>query len=71
VHIKGEMDRNSYFDLLAGAEFLLLSSLSDNGAFGAIEAAWLGVPCASSDYPHMRYMSKHFGITPLWYKGEK
>ena len=70
VHIKGEMDRYSYFDLLSGAEFLLLSSLSDNGAFGAVEAAWLGTPCASSDYPHMRYMAKHYGITPLWYKGE-
>ncbi len=71
VHIKGELDRNTYFDLLAGAEFLLLSSISDNGAFGAVEAAWLGVPCASSDYPHMRYMAQYFGITPLWYKGEK
>ena len=71
VHIMGEMDRYSYFDLVAGAEFLLLSSISDNGAFGAIEAAWLGTPCASSDYPHMRYMAGKFGIEPLWYKGEK
>lgn len=71
VHIMGEMDRYSYFDLVAGAEFLLLSSIIDNGAFGAVEAAWLGTPCASSDYPHMRYMAGKFGIEPLWYKGEK
>jgi len=71
VHFKGEMDRYSYFDLVAGARFLLLSSLCDNGAFGAVEAAWLGTPSASSDYPHMRYMSNYFGIKPLWYEGEK
>ena len=70
VHIKGEMDRYDYFDLIRGADFLFLSSLCDNGAFASVEAAWLGTPCASSDYPHMRHMAEYFGITPLWYKGE-
>jgi len=70
VHIKGELDRYTYFDLISGAKFLLLSSFCDNGAFGAVEAAWLGIPCASSDYPHMRYMAQYFGINPLWYHGE-
>jgi len=70
VHILGEIDRYRYFDLVRRAEFLLLSSLVDNGAFGAVEAAWLGTPCLASDYPHMRYMAKYFGLNIDWYCGK-
>lgn len=69
VHFLGEIDRYRYFDLIRHAEFLLLSSLIDNGAFGAVEAAWLGTPCLTNDYPHMRYMAKYFGLDVDWYCG--
>ncbi len=69
VQFKGEMPRREFLDLLGGARFLLLSSRVDNGAFGMVESAFLNVPSASSDYPHIRYMAKAFGIDPLWYDG--
>ena len=69
VHFKGEMERYDYLDLLSEAGFLFLSSIADNGAFGAVEAAYLGTPCACSDYPHMRFMAECFNLDVLFYKG--
>lgn len=69
LHIAGRLDRKAYFDLLKNAEFVLLSSTIDNGAFAAVEAAYLGVPALSCDYPQMRYMDKYYTLNTHWYNG--
>ena len=69
LHIAGRLDREAYLDLLKGAEFVLLSSSTDNGAFAAVEAAYLGVPTLSCDYPQMRYMDGYYTLNTHWYDG--
>jgi glycosyltransferase involved in cell wall biosynthesis len=38
----------------------------DNGTFSVVEAAGLGVPALSSDYPAMREMNEQFSLNLAW-----
>lgn len=62
VRFVGELSERDYFATLAGAQFLFHPSLVDNGTFAVTEAAWLGVPALSHDYPPMRWMDERFGL---------
>lgn len=56
VRLVGELPSNLYAEVLSGARFLWHNVLYDNGTFSVLEAAELGVPSLSSDYPQMRYI---------------
>lgn len=60
--IKGNMNKKEYFNLLAGARFLVHPGFTDNGNMSSVDAAFLGVPSISSDYPAMRYYEKVMGL---------
>lgn len=62
VKLRGELTDRGYFQELAGAAFLWHPTLVDNGTFSVIEAARLGVPSLSSDYPAMREIDAQFGL---------
>lgn len=62
----GELPNGQYKKVLAGAEFLWHAAQVDNGTFSVAEAAWVGVPALSSDYPAMREMNAQFGLNILW-----
>ena len=67
-HIKfyGELPKLSYYDTLANAQFLFHPGYADNGSATVVDAAGVGVPSLSSDYPGMRYLSDYTKI-PLQY----
>ncbi|MGQ9557379.1 MAG: glycosyltransferase [Desulfurispora sp.] len=66
IRIKGELSENAYRAQLAGAAFLWHPCLIDSGTFSVVEAASLGVPALSSDYPAMREISAQFGLNLCW-----
>lgn len=63
---KGELKDDSYRKQLNAAAFLLHSAFIDNGTFSVIEAASLGVPSLSSDYPAMREIDSQFKLSLSW-----
>ncbi|EEZ34267.1 glycosyltransferase [Brucella sp. NF 2653] len=66
VEFTGEVSDKEYAELLASARFLWHPTLADNGTFAAVEAAYMGCPTLSNDYPQMRYISSRFKI-PMQY----
>jgi glycosyltransferase involved in cell wall biosynthesis len=66
VAILGELPDLQYQAVLAGAEFLWHPARRDNGTFCVVEAASLGVPALSSDYPAMREFDETFGLGLAW-----
>ena len=66
VAILGELPDGRYQALLAGAEFLWHPARRDNGTFCVVEAASLGVPALSSDYPAMREIEDAFALGLAW-----
>jgi glycosyltransferase involved in cell wall biosynthesis len=66
LKILGELPYQTYLRQLSGAEFLWHTSRLDNGTFAMIEAAHLGVPTLSSDYPAIREEALQFGLEPAW-----
>jgi glycosyltransferase involved in cell wall biosynthesis len=62
VDILGDLPRLRYFALLRDARFVFHPTLTDNGTLVAVEAASVGVPLVSHDYPPMRYYERRFGI---------
>jgi glycosyltransferase involved in cell wall biosynthesis len=62
----GEVPDSQYRRLLGGAHFLWHAGRIDNGTFAVIEAACLGVPALSSDYPAMREIDKQFSLNLAW-----
>jgi glycosyltransferase involved in cell wall biosynthesis len=62
LSIVGELPDAMYARLMARARFCWHNVLYDNGTFAAIEAALLGTPTLSADYPQMRYLGEQFGI---------
>ncbi|MCE1191515.1 MAG: glycosyltransferase [Acidovorax sp.] len=62
----GEISDQKYCDLLTRAKFLWHAGLIDNGTFSVIEAASLGVPALSSDYPAMREIDAKYALELTW-----
>lgn len=62
----GELPDPSFQDELQGAEFLWHAGRIDNGTFSVVEAAHLGTPALSSDYPAMREIADLFSLPLLW-----
>jgi glycosyltransferase involved in cell wall biosynthesis len=66
LKLLGEVSEARYLALLSGAEFLWHAGRADNGTFSVIEAAQLGVPALSSDYPAMREIDSAFQLSLAW-----
>jgi glycosyltransferase involved in cell wall biosynthesis len=62
----GELPDALYQRQLAQAGFLWHAGRIDNGTFSVIEAACMGVPALSSDYPAMREIDQQFGLNLAW-----
>lgn len=71
-HVKwmGELPDVHYQRLLSKARFLWHAGRIDNGTFSVIEAACLGVPALSSDYPAMREINEQFSLNLAWMNPE-
>jgi len=63
---RGHLIDNDYFSTLSDAAYLWHTAKVDNGTFSVIEAANLGVPSLSSDYPAMREIDKQFQLSIKW-----
>lgn len=66
LHWQGELADADYQRLLQAAAFLWHAGRIDNGTFSVVEAAGLGVPSLSSDYPPMREMDEQFSLNLAW-----
>jgi glycosyltransferase involved in cell wall biosynthesis len=66
LKLLGYLPDNSYRKVLQASRFLWHPARVDNGTFGVVEAAWLGVPSLSSDYPAMREMEAQYDLGLLW-----
>lgn len=62
----GELPDVQYRRVLSQAGFLWHAGRIDNGTFSVIEAAHLGVPSLSSDYPAMREIDEQFSLNLAW-----
>ncbi len=62
IRVLGDVPDARFRRLLAGATFLWHPGLLDNGTFSVVEAAQLGVPSLSSDYPAMRELAEQFQL---------
>lgn len=62
LKILGNIPDVEYKKQLSEAEWLLHGALYDNGTFSIIEAAWVGVPVISSDYPAIRECCDNFSL---------
>jgi glycosyltransferase involved in cell wall biosynthesis len=63
---RGDLPERDYQRLLSGAAFLWHAGRIDNGTFSVIEAACLGIPALSSDYPPMREIDQQFTLNLAW-----
>ena len=66
IKVLGELPEHAYQSQLASALFLWHPALIDNGTFSVVEAAALGVPALSSDYPAMIEIDKQFDLNLKW-----
>lgn len=66
----GDLPDAEYRTQLKGAQFLMHAARIDNGTFSVIEAAQLGVPSLSTDYPAMREMDAWFSLHLSWMDGD-
>lgn len=71
IKLLGELPDRNYQSVLASAAFLWHAGSIDNGTFSVIEAAGLGVPSLSSDYPAMREIDQQFSLALSWMKSDK
>jgi glycosyltransferase involved in cell wall biosynthesis len=58
----GGVPDEAYARVLRSARFLAHNVIADNGTFSVVEAALLGTPAVSSDYPQMREIDEAFGL---------
>lgn len=63
LKVLGNIPDVEYKRQLSKAEWLLHGALYDNGTFSIIEAAWVGVPVISSDYPAIRECCDNFNLS--------
>lgn len=66
LHFCGELSNSDYVKKLQNAAFVWHPAYRDNGTFTVIEAAQLGVPSLSSDYPAMQEINQQFGLDLNW-----
>ena len=66
LKIEGELPDQRYQAQLGCAAFLWHPGRIDNGTFSVVEAAHLGVPALSSDYPAMREIDQQFSLHLTW-----
>lgn len=71
IKLVGELPDRNYQSTLASAAFLWHAGAIDNGTFSVIEAAGLGVPSLSSDYPAMREIDQQFSLNLSWMKSDQ
>jgi glycosyltransferase involved in cell wall biosynthesis len=62
IRFLGAVPDDAYARVLRSARFLAHNVIADNGTFSAVEAALLGTPAVSSDYPQMREIDEAFGL---------
>lgn len=62
IRIMAYTDEAAYTCLMKNAEFLWHNVLYDNGSFSIIEAACLGTPILTSDYPQIRYIADQYRL---------
>ncbi|MET3520655.1 hypothetical protein [Mesorhizobium abyssinicae] len=62
IKFLGDLPEDRYVSVLSGARFLLHNVIMDNGTFSVAEAAYVGTPSLSSDYPPMRYLAERFDL---------
>jgi len=63
---RGELSDFEYRKALCSAAFLWHAGQIDNGTFSVVEAASVGVPALSSDYPAMREIDGQFSLSLAW-----
>ncbi len=66
LKLLGELPDITYQNQLIGSAFLWHAGRIDNGTFSVVEAARLGVPALSSDYPAMREIDAQFELNLSW-----
>jgi glycosyltransferase involved in cell wall biosynthesis len=66
LKLLGELPDLAYQNQLIGCAFLWHAGRIDNGTFSVVEAAHLGLPSLSSDYPAMREIDAQFGLNLSW-----
>lgn len=62
LHFLGCVSDPLYARVLRSARFVVHNVIADNGTFSVVEAALLGCPSISSDYPQMREIDDAFGL---------
>ena len=62
LHWKGLLEERDYVAAVKNSRFLIHNVLADNGTFSVVEAAILGRPAISSDYPQMRELDQQFEL---------
>lgn len=62
ITLRGLVPDAEYVRLVRDARFLVHNVIADNGTFSVVEAALLGRPAVSSDYPQMREIDESFGL---------
>ena len=68
LDFRGELPRESYLRLVSRSRFLLHPATYDNGTYAVVEAAWLGVPAVSADYPAMRFIHSYFDLPLTFFR---
>jgi glycosyltransferase involved in cell wall biosynthesis len=66
IRLRGELSDASYPRELAGARFLWHPAQIDNGTFSVVDAAHVGVPSLSSNYPAMHEIDNQFELGLAW-----
>jgi glycosyltransferase involved in cell wall biosynthesis len=67
VSFRGNLEDSEYYEVLRNAKVLFHPAIIDNGTFSVIEAAWCGVPSASSRYAPMEEISKRFELPLVFF----
>lgn len=62
IHILGNIPDRVFIHFLKNAQYLWHPTLYDNGTFSVIEAAYLGVPSLSAQYPAMEFINQKFKL---------
>ena len=66
LRLLGELPEQPYHKALSASVFLWHAGWIDNGTFSVVEAAHLGIPSLSSDYPAMHEIGAQFSLPLSW-----